>query len=76
MICLSVFLAYYPVFYVMLSSVSQRSPISLIEQSHLSGTTSRQCPELRKLLFHTARKAILVCRETTKQLIIQYPFKE
>ena len=55
------------------SSVSQKSPISLIEQSNIRGVTTRQCPELRKLLFYTAREAIMVCRERTKNIITKYP---
>ncbi|OWF53233.1 vezatin-like [Mizuhopecten yessoensis] len=52
--------------------VSQQSPVSRLEQNSLH-STQRQCPRLRACLFLAARKAMLVAKDKTVELIDLYP---
>ncbi|KAK3600693.1 hypothetical protein CHS0354_011375 [Potamilus streckersoni] len=53
--------------------VSQQSPVSRMEMGHPWNLSRRQCPDLRKLVFHTSRTAMLKFREATQKLREIYP---
>ncbi|XP_070559087.1 vezatin-like isoform X2 [Ptychodera flava] len=52
--------------------ISPKTPIARLEQSRLQGT-HRQCPLLRRTVFHTARNLILALKEAASTLLESFP---
>ena len=54
-------------------SVTPKAPISRLEQAGPQ-PSQRQCPELRRVVFHSTRDTMLRARAATKALIIRLDF--